>query len=96
MRTFLRKLHFVDGNGLVAHTIEFYVGKYERIQEVVEASALSWPAKAFAAMEVAARAKEGSGRKSRSPRMRPSLLASLGATEDKVVEFVEKLYVALG
>ena len=96
MRTFLRKLHFVDGNGLVAHTIEFYVGKYERIKEVVEASTLSWPAKAFAAMEVAARAKEGSGRKSRSPRMRPSLLASLGATEDKVVEFVEKLYVALG
>lgn len=96
MRTFLRKLHFVEGSGLVAHTIEFYVGKYERIQAVVEASALSWPAKAFAAMEVAARAKEGTGRKGRSPRMSPTLLASLGATEEKVVQFMEKLYAALG
>ncbi len=95
LRTFLRKLSFVEGADLVAFTIEFYKGKYEKIATIMEASTLSWPAKAFAAMEIAALAKEGAMIHERSARIRPALLASLGATEDKVVEFMEKLHAAL-
>ena len=92
LRTFLRKLHFVEGNELVEHTIQFYVGKYDRIQEKVEGSDLSWPAKAFAAMEVAARAKEGLGLDEPSARVRPALLASLGTTASAVMKFVHELH----
>jgi hypothetical protein len=92
LRTFLRKLTFVEGNELVAHTIDFYVGKYETIQSDLEASDLSWPAKAFVAMEVAARFKEGIGLKAPSSRMRPIWLNSLGATELQIMQLVCKIY----
>ncbi len=92
LRVFLRKLHFVEGRDLVEHTMQFYIGKYEAIQASVEASDLSWPARAFAAMEIAARAKEGLGLREHSSRMRPALLASLGATSVAVMELVQELY----
>lgn len=92
LRVFVRKLHFVEGHDLVEHTMQFYIGKYETIQASVEASDLSWPARAFAAMEIAARAKEGLGLREHSSRMRPALLASLGATSVAVMELVQELY----
>lgn len=92
LRTFVRKLTFVEGNELVAHTIDFYVGKYDTIQSELEASDLSWPAKAFVAMEVAARFKEGIGLRGPSSRMRPIWLNSLGATEGQVMHLVCKIY----
>lgn len=95
LRTFLRKLAFVDGAELVENAVNFYVGKYDKIQTAVEASELSWPARAFATLDVAARAKENVGMQQPSSRMRPALLASLGATEAKVVQLVGKIYAAL-
>ena len=92
LRVFVRKLHFVEGPDLVEHTMQFYIGKYETIEASVEASDLSWPARAFAAMEIAARAKEGLGLREHSSRMRPALLASLGATAAAVMKLVQELH----
>lgn len=92
VRTFLRKLTFVEGKNLMEQTLDFYIGKYEQVEAEVLASDLSWPARALSMMEVVARVNEGSGPLDRSPRMRPALLASLGATETAVMKLVSRLW----
>lgn len=92
LRKFLRKLSFVEGEDLVKHAILFADDKFELLQPILEASELSWQAKAFAWLDVAARKQQGEDFKRPSARMKPRLLASLGTTNEKMMDLISSIF----
>ena len=74
------------------HAILFADDKFELLQPILEASELSWQAKAFAWLDVAARKQQGEDFKRPSARMKPRLLASLGTTNEKMMDLISSIF----